>query len=193
VQPLISVETNEPASKSAATTEELSLSWQDGYDARAIANWVLKCAVAKNMSLTNLQLQKILFFAHGSYVVRFKAPLVMNRFEAWEHGPVIPELYHALKQHGDRPIRSPVTRYDLESSVDVIVTANFTDQVREHLAEMLLFYGRMDPWALVKLSHLPSGPWAKTLERSKGSANFSLVIDPQLIDEFFDNPGYNWQ
>ena len=190
---MTSAETKNQSQRSVSTTEEISLSWQDGYDGRAIANWILKSATAQNMSLSNLQLQKILFFAHGSYLVRFRSPLVMNRFEAWEHGPVIPELYHALKQHGDRPIRSPVTRYDLESGMDVVVTADFTNPVCKHLTEMLLFYGRMDPWILVKLSHVPGGPWAKTLERSKDTANFSLVIDPQLIEEFFDNPGYSWQ
>jgi uncharacterized phage-associated protein len=154
---------------------------------------MLQFAEAENIPLTNLQLQKIIFFAHGSHLARFQLPLVLNRFEAWEHGPVIPELYHALKQCGDRAIRSAVTRYDLESGTDLVVRADFPGRTCQHLEEMLLFYGRMDPWELVKLSHVPDGPWARTLEHSKGAANFSLVIDPQLIKDFFDKPGRNLQ
>lgn len=164
-----------------------------GFDARAVANCMLQFAVAERIALTNLQLQKIIFFTHGAYMVRFGAPLIMNRFEAWEHGPVVPELYHALKKHGDQAIKSAVTRYDLEAGIDFVVTADFAEPVRDHLAEMVLFYGRMSPWELVRLSHVPGGPWAKTLERSKNTANFSLVIDPQLIREFFDKPANNLQ
>ena len=126
------------------------MSHQIGFDGRAIANYMLEFATAKGISLTNLQLQKIIFFAHGSYLARLKSPLVVNRFEAWDHGPVIPELYHSLKQHGDRPIRSPVTRYDLNSCAYVVVTADTHRTDRRHLAEILLFYGGMGvPWKLV--------------------------------------------
>jgi uncharacterized phage-associated protein len=166
---------------------------QIGYDGRAIANSMLEFAAEEGISLTNLQLQKIIFFVHGTFLARFQVPLVMNRFEAWEHGPVISELYHALKQYGDREIKSAVTRYDLESQTYVTVTATLTDQARKHVAEMLLFYGRMNPWELVRLSHAPGGPWARTLERAKGAANFSLIIDPQVIKEFFDKPSHNLQ
>jgi uncharacterized phage-associated protein len=163
------------------------------FDARAIANYFLEFAMSNGIFLTNLQLQKIVFFAHGTYLARYGAPLVVNRFEAWEHGPVVPELYHSLKQHGDRPIKSLVSRYDLESGKNVVVTASIPIRVREHLAEILLFYGRMDPWELVRLSHLPNGPWDRTLKRSMTSANFSLVIDPQTIKAFFDSPANNLQ
>ena len=88
-----------------------------GHDGRAIANYMLQFAMGRDIPLTNLQLQKIIFFAHGTYLTQFNSPLVINRFEAWEHGPVIPELYHALKQYGDRNIKSAVTRYDLESRI----------------------------------------------------------------------------
>jgi uncharacterized phage-associated protein len=164
-----------------------------GYDGRAIANYMLEVAASEGIRLTNLQLQKIVFFAHGTYLSLFNAPLVLNRFEAWEHGPVIPELYHALKQYGDRPITSAVNRYDLESQSYVLVTAEITVSDRQHIAETLKFYGRMNPWELVRLSHVSNGPWSQTIERSKNRANFSLVIDPQVIKRFFDNPNHNLQ
>jgi uncharacterized phage-associated protein len=166
---------------------------QGGHDGRAIANYMLQFAMGRDIPLTNLQLQKIIFFAHGTYLTQFNSPLVINRFEAWEHGPVIPELYHALKQHGDRNIKSVVTRYDLESRSHIVVTADLPEEAQDHVAEMLLFYGRMNPWELVRLSHVPDGPWARTLQRAKKSANFSLVIDPQAIRDFFDKPRHNLQ
>jgi uncharacterized phage-associated protein len=166
----------------------LLVSYQLSFDARAIANHLLEIASANKISLTNLQLQKIVFFAHGTFVARYGVPLVINRFEAWEHGPVIPELYHCLKQFGERPIRAPIQRYDLESALFVVVSADLPAQVREHLAQTLLFYGRMDAWELVKLSHQVDGPWDRTLRQAKGTANFSLVISPQIIKEYFDCP-----
>jgi Protein of unknown function (DUF4065) len=32
------------------------------------------------------------------------APLINNHFQAWEYGPVQPELYHKVKFCGDNPI-----------------------------------------------------------------------------------------
>jgi uncharacterized phage-associated protein len=156
-----------------------------GFDARGIANFLLDLARVRHIGLTNLQLQKIVFFAHGAFLRRFRRPLVLNRFEAWEHGPVVPELYHCLKQYGDRRITGAASRFDFETRTDVRVECNLCAEVRQHLADMLLFYGRMDPWELVKLSHVEGGPWDTTIKNSFDRSNFSMVIDSRVIENYF--------
>ncbi|RWO77206.1 type II toxin-antitoxin system antitoxin SocA domain-containing protein [Mesorhizobium sp.] len=48
-------------------------------------------------SLSNLELQKILYLAHMFYLGRTGEPLVSGHFEAWDYGPVHPDLYHRVK------------------------------------------------------------------------------------------------
>ncbi len=55
--------------------------------------------------LTNLQLQKMAYLAHMFYMGTHDGePLVSGSFEAWDLGPVHPDLYHAVKRHGNASV-----------------------------------------------------------------------------------------
>lgn len=54
--------------------------------------------------ITNLKLQKILYFAQAYYLAKFNKPLFNNNIEAWEYGPVIPDVYRRFKKYGSKPI-----------------------------------------------------------------------------------------
>lgn len=60
-----------------------------------IANWFL----AKE-SMTHKKLQKLCYYAQSWFLANHDEPLVMNRFEAWIHGPVCPDLYTQYKDYG---------------------------------------------------------------------------------------------
>jgi uncharacterized phage-associated protein len=51
-------------------------------------------------SLTNLQIQKLCYYAQSWYYTLNDEPLFPEHFEAWIHGPVCPELYHRYKLYG---------------------------------------------------------------------------------------------
>ena len=51
--------------------------------------------------LSNLEMQKILYLAHMVHLGKHDAkPLVTGYFEAWDYGPVHPDLYHHVKRFG---------------------------------------------------------------------------------------------
>lgn len=56
-------------------------------------------------TLSNLQLQKILYLAHMMHLGEKGAPLLTGGFEAWDYGPVNPELYSVAKIFGSSPVR----------------------------------------------------------------------------------------
>jgi uncharacterized phage-associated protein len=63
-------------------------------------------------TLTNLKLQKILYLAHLVYMGRNNGQcLIRESFEAWDYGPVIPELYHVVKIFGSREIKNVFRGY----------------------------------------------------------------------------------
>ena len=66
------------------------MSLEGPYDARAISNLLLDMAGAGGIPVSNLALQKLLYFAHARHLVEVKQPLVTGYFEAWQHGPVPP-------------------------------------------------------------------------------------------------------
>jgi uncharacterized phage-associated protein len=74
------------------------------YDPRAVANLMLDEADKRGWTITNLALQKLLYFAHGIHLTKTKRPLVSGYFEAWQYGPVHPAVYRAFKPSGSAPI-----------------------------------------------------------------------------------------
>lgn len=54
--------------------------------------------------LTNLHLNKLLFYAHGWSLALTNTRLVQHSFEAWQHGPVLKPVYDAFKAYRGAPI-----------------------------------------------------------------------------------------
>jgi len=152
-----------------------------GFDARAVANELLDLGDRLSIRLSNLHLQKVIFFSHANYLKSFGRELILNKFEAWEHGPVVSELYHSLKESGDSPVTGRATRFDFHKKQFVEVRDSFSLAASTFLEEMLRFYGRMDPWRLVMLSHRKGGAWDQTIEQAEKRANFALQIKPEII------------
>lgn len=65
--------------------------------------------------ITNLKLQKVLYFAQAYFVAKLERTLFRDKIEAWEYGPVIPTVYHKYKGSGNQPI---VTEIDGSSIQD---------------------------------------------------------------------------
>ncbi len=63
-----------------------------------------KCS---NWTLSNLEMQKMLYIAHMFFMGTRDGNLLLNGyFEAWDLGPVHPDLYREAKIYGSRPVRN---------------------------------------------------------------------------------------
>lgn len=54
--------------------------------------------------ITNLKLQKILYFIEAFSLATKDTSIFNEEIEAWEYGPVVPEVYHAYKDRKSNPI-----------------------------------------------------------------------------------------
>jgi uncharacterized phage-associated protein len=81
-------------------------------DARIIANAVLDRAEASGRQITNLDLQKIVYFLHGHFLRKHGIPLVASEFEAWPYGPVHKTLYDAFRSYNDTSIEGRADSFD---------------------------------------------------------------------------------
>ena len=54
--------------------------------------------------ISNLKLQKLLYYAQGFHLVIYGEPLFPETIEAWAHGPVVTSVYHQYKEYGSEPI-----------------------------------------------------------------------------------------
>ena len=116
-----------------------------------VANRFLDVAKAKGVSLTPLQLMKLVYMGNGWMLAYTGKPLFDDRIEAWKYGPVIPTLYHQTKGFGS----SVITQQLPAPTGDVI------DPDAGNLFEVMIDkYGKLSGIALSNLTHRPGSPWS---------------------------------
>jgi len=156
------------------------------FDPRSVANAILSAAERRGIAITNLQLQKLLYLAHGVMLRNEGVPLVTENFEAWDYGPVSRSAYHAFKLAGDGPIRfrakriNPRTREELPLPDDLGSVAN---DVVDGVVEQ---FGTWPAGELVELTHSAGSPWTVTIEQSRSKLNIGMIISNDLIQSNFE-------
>src|SRR5438132_10387110 len=85
------------------------------YEARKISNFIISRYGTRPCDLTNLRLNKLLYFIHGWALTSRPEGLVRNHFLAWQHGPVVRPVYDAFKIYGDSPVTRPAEYLDYAS------------------------------------------------------------------------------
>lgn len=99
-------------------------------------------------AISNMKLQKLLYYAQGFALAILDAPLFQDDFEKWSYGPVIPAIYDRYKAYGSGAIPIP----------EGISSEDFTDGERRVLDEVYFAFGKYSAWALSDLSH-QTPPW----------------------------------
>ena len=99
-------------------------------------------------TISNMKLQKLVYYAQGFHLALYGKPLFPERIEAWDHGPVVPELYRRFKKFGAKAIEKP-------EEVDF---SKFDTQTRELLDEIWNVYGQFSAWKLRNMTH-DEMPW----------------------------------
>lgn len=74
------------------------------YNAPLIAYAFVKKALESGKPITQMKLQKMVYFAHGYHLAKWGQPLVKEDFEAWQFGPVVPSIYNEFNLYGSDPI-----------------------------------------------------------------------------------------
>lgn len=147
------------------------------YDSRAVANSILHYANDTGKKLTPMQLIKLVYVANGWSLALLNRPLINEQVQAWQYGPVIPNVYRAFNRFGS----APVTEYASDKATKLEYVAALDEEERRLIAAVVNSYGHMHAFQLSNKMHEPGTPWSKTY-----SANGPYsVISPDLIKEHF--------
>jgi uncharacterized phage-associated protein len=148
-----------------------ALTFNFGAEAMATASNVAKYLLTRSEPeegdlVSNLKLQKLVYYAQGFHLALCDEPLFREEIRAWEHGPVVPDLYHAYKDHGSNGIPVP-----MDFDIDVLPLKE-----RELLDEVWSVYGQFSAWKLRNMTH-EEPPWKETPSGS--------VIHHDKLREYF--------
>ncbi len=151
------------------------------YDPRSICNLILDEATGAERPISNLALQKLLYFAHGLHLVETKNPLVMGFFEAWQYGPVHPIAYRAFKSAGAHPIQFRASIRDPFTQA-VIPVPECTDcDIKNRVSRIVRMYAGLTPGRLVEVSHANGAPWQFIVDKARTETILGLRISNDLI------------
>lgn len=125
-------------------------------------------------SVTNLQLNKIVFFAQAWSLVLKNKPLFDEDFRAWDYGPVLPSIYHKFKDYG----KQYIARVSDNIFEDV-----FDNETIDFLLDVYREYSKYSATELVNLTHVKGGVWDQI--RSKNKKKRNEIIPKDLIKEYY--------
>jgi len=122
---------------------------------------------------THLKLQKLLYYAQGFSLIKNKRPLFKEKILAWEHGPVVKEVYKKYKKYGSDPIKEEVKDEDIAYISNDIDTKLILDSVYS-------LYGQYSAYKLRQDTH-DEYPWESTrrngtISHDKLKKYFKLVV-----------------
>lgn len=119
--------------------------------AKDVAKYYLWRGAQDEDLLTNLKLQKLLYYAQGFYLAIHNKPLFSETIEAWTHGPVVPDIYHLYKEYGSNVI-------ELNEDIDF---DHIDSETKSILDDVYQVYGQFSAFALRDLTH-DEPPWQNT-------------------------------
>jgi uncharacterized phage-associated protein len=142
------------------------------HPATMVANRLLELARAAGRTLTPMQLLKLVFLCHGWMLGLYNRALIQDEIQAWKFGPVIPELYRAVRQYRNLPVTHPVSRrpYDFDPIEDDLIRQVFG------------VYGHYSGPALSNITHEPGSPWDQVWDASERN----VEIPDETIEAYYE-------
>lgn len=151
-------------------------------DVRAIANIVLDRADELGRPISNMALNKIIYFVHCDHLIDRGEPLVSAKIEAWQHGPVFREVYQEFKRWDDNPIQTRATKVDPISGERVFARVTFGSDEKSYINNLIDRYIGFTAAQLRAISHREGGPWHRVWAHD-GRSNPGMRISNELIRE----------
>lgn len=136
------------------------------YNAVDLSKYIVSRCVKNGCPISNLQLQKILYFIQKEYVSKGKMAFGDN-IEAWRFGPVVPNVYYFFCAYGAMPIDA---KYEFEISV----------QDQDIINPIIVEKSKLNPWEMVASTHCEGGAWDRIYQGGLGNKK---VIPISLIRE----------
>ncbi len=134
-----------------------------------IADYFLALANNAGNTLTPMQINKLVYIAHGFFMGYTGNPLIKEPIEAWQYGPVVASLYHRFKGYGGQAIYEVGKMTHLPDVAETIIT-----QVYEK-------YGNKNGIELSGITHKDGTPWSLTY-----NGNFHKPIGNDLIQSYYE-------
>jgi uncharacterized phage-associated protein len=138
-----------------------------------VAAYLIRAIHERGDEVSNMKLQKLLYFAQGLYLAETGEPLFEAEMQAWRQGPVVPSIYRAFKKFAWHDIDEA----DLPRS-------SLPQDVIDHLEMIIDAFGGNSASLLAKQSH-KTDPWLEARGPSSEDEPSDAIISKDSMKRFF--------
>lgn len=117
--------------------------------------------------ITNMKLQKLVYYAQAVHLAAYGTPLFNDRIDALTYGPVVKSLYQQYKQYERNPIPPP----------DDFDVSAYGESDRRLLDAVYEAYGQFAAWRLSDMTHCEA-PWIR-------ASKFGAEITQDSMKDYF--------
>ena len=154
------------------------------YDALDVANYIVNYSIDEGTPVSNLKLQKLLYYVQAASVIekKYGYPMFQDEICAWTYGPVVENVYHEFKSYAnmviDDHVNEKITDYGFgyDDNYDPVGIIDENDGIL--IQRVVNSYRRTSPLEMVRKTHNEM-PWKNAY--SKGE----LSIEIKKIKEYY--------
>ncbi|MDO6708798.1 Panacea domain-containing protein [Photobacterium sp. 1_MG-2023] len=140
--------------------------------ANQVADFFLAFAKEHGDFISQLKLQKMVYYADAWFLVNNDTALIEDNFEAWVHGPVVRSLYNRFKGYRWNPILDDVNSPELDANVI------------EHLTEIYSVFGGYSGFELEQMTHNEE-PWLEARGECAPDEACENIINKETMRTFY--------
>jgi uncharacterized phage-associated protein len=141
-------------------------------NAQEVAATLLEACWARNIEVSNLKLQKLLYYAEAWHLVLENGSLYDEPIEAWVHGPVVPGVFRKYRSFGWLPITTLAT------------TSSKDEDLCAHVGAVLDAYAGFSATDLERLTH-SERPWIEARTGLAADEPSTTPISRKVMKQFY--------
>lgn len=161
------------------------------FTSKDIANYFIDKSVCSKDLLTPMKLIKLVYISYGWYLGLTKGKTKLfsdDQPEAWEYGPVLPNLYHDVKYYGSDGIPKLIESYSwIDDGYDSVAELNKLKNdplLVEFLDKIYEVYNGFSAIDLSNLTHMDGTPWSEARESGAMKQRGYKISDAKIASHY---------
>ena len=141
------------------------------------ANNFIKASFDCNRDISPMKLQKLLYLLYARILNKTNFSIFPDRFEKWEYGPVLSNIYMEFKKYKGNPITWFAC--DLDGEVRIADENNIA--FKEYFDEVWGRFGTLNGMELSVLTHQSESAWSKVGRLGEFLKEEDIKIDGETL------------
>lgn len=132
------------------------------YPVLELAKYIVAKCIKDNHPISNLQLQKILYYIQREFLQKLGRKAFSEGIQAWPFGPVVPDVYYYFCGAGAMPI------WICDDPSEEVIQS-IPPEERQIIDGIIETKRLLNPWDMVADTHRQGGAWESVYDDGRGN------------------------